>query len=119
MLRSVKKEERDCVKTLVRAMERNSPDYLIEIDHDFAGLRHKSKYDFYVSYAGYIVFVEAKMESEPLSDWQRMFQLRCERARTRHVVLRFSASGKTFTCTGINGVHSVATFKAEKFFSRR
>ena len=112
------KQERDYVKALVRAMERKSPDYVIEIDHDFAGLRHKSKYDFYVSYAGYVVFVEAKIESEPLSDWQQMFRMRCARAGTRYVVLRFSASGKTFICTSINGVHRVADFRAEKFFAK-
>ena len=62
------------------------------------------------------VFVEAKMGTGLLSDWQKLTQAEITRAGSRYVVLRFSDTGKTFVCSNMNGVHSVAGFRAEKFF---
>lgn len=112
------KDERTFVNDFVKALRKNSPDVYIHVDRDIAGLRPNSPWDFLVSRGGYVVFIEAKVGAGLLSDVQKWAQTECNRARTTYVVLRFSDSGKTFVCSNLKGVHSVATFKAEKFFGR-
>jgi len=113
------KLERDCVNALIRAIRKNSPDVYVFVDRDSGATRHTlSGWDFLVSRGGYTVFVEAKMGTGLLSDWQKLTQAEITRAGSRYVVLRFSDTGKTFVCSNMNGVHSVAGFRAEKFFAK-
>lgn len=112
-------KERDCVNALIKAMRKNSPDAYIYVDRDSGAMRHTSSgWDFLVSRAGYVVFVEAKVSTGLLSDWQKLTQVDVTRAGSRYIVLRFSDDGKSFVCSNMTGLHKVATFKAEKFFTR-
>lgn len=113
------KAERECVNALVNALRRNSPDAYIFVDRDSGATRHTlSGWDFLVSRAGYVVFVEAKIGAGVLSDWQKLTQADVTRAGSRYIVLRFSDDGKSFICSNLTGLHKVATFKAEKFFAK-
>jgi len=113
------KAERDAVNALIRAIRKNSPDAYVYVDRDSGATRHTlSGWDFLVSRAGYVVFVEAKIGTGVLTDWQKLTQADVTRAGTRFIVLRFSDDGKKFSCSNLPGLHSVATFKAEKFFAK-
>lgn len=113
------KQERDCVNALIKALRKNSPDAYIFVDRDSGATRHTlSGWDFLISRGGYTVFIEAKIGSGVLTEWQKLTQADVTRAGSRYVVLRFSDDGKSFICSNLTGLHKVATMKAEKFFTR-
>lgn len=112
-------DERASVNALITALRKNSPDAYIFVDRDSGAVRHSaSGWDFLISRGGYTVFIEAKMGTGLLSDWQKFTQAEIKRAGSRYIVLRFSDNGKTFICSNLKGIHKVATMKAEKFFAR-
>lgn len=96
------KDERAHVNTLIKAMQKNSPEpFYVFIDRDAGAQRHTSSgWDFLLAYKGRVVFVEAKEENGKLSDWQEFTQKLIVTVETRYAVLRFWKDGAFYSIDG-------------------
>jgi len=88
--------ERAAVNNLLLHLRRKYKDALyIFVDRDAGALRHTSSgWDFLLAKGGKVVFVEAKVGSRKLTDYQEYTRQQILSAQSRHVVLRFSEDGR-------------------------
>lgn len=94
--------ERALVNKLIKALQANSHRVYIHVDRDSGSQRHTSSgWDFLFASDGRVVFVEAKTEKGKLSEWQDFTRAQITAARSKFVVVHFSADGEFFTIDGI------------------
>ena len=105
--------ERALVNKLIKALQANSHRVYVHVDRDSGSQRHTSSgWDFLLAADGRVVFCEAKKENGNLSDWQKFTAAQIIAARSRFVVVRFSADGKFFCVAGGKDIEiSDACFK--------
>jgi len=108
--------ERAAVNNLLLHLRRKYKDALyIFVDRDAGALRHTSSgWDFLLAKDGKVVFVEAKVGSGKLTDYQDYTRQQILSARCRHVVLRFSDDGYSVLVNGTS-VKSVESVRFEDF----
>lgn len=105
------KDERAAVNALVKAIQENSPGAYVHIDRDASAARHTSSgWDFQLAFKGRVVYCEAKIEKEKLSDWQEYIRAAVRASDTPYLVVRFWEGGVWFA---IDGGAPISTEKAD------
>jgi len=95
-----KVSERACVNQLVKALQKNTLRAYIHVDRDSGSARHTSSgWDFLVAWDRRVVFCEAKMGNEKLTDWQELTRALINSTGGIYKVIRFWDNGETFTVT--------------------
>lgn len=89
--------ERAAVNNLIEIIKKKKKksDVYIFVDRDSGQLRHTSSgWDFLMARGPYCVFVEAKVGSGKLTEYQEFTRAEVKAAGGRYIVIRFSEDGK-------------------------
>ena len=100
---SKNKDERAHVNALIKVLREaeNAPLAYFFIDRDAGNVRHTSSgWDFHISYAGRVVYCEAKEEKGKLTSWQEVTRAMIHSAGNLYRVVRFWKNGEFFNVDG-------------------
>lgn len=93
-----KLKERDLVNSLIINLRYNERSKVyVYVDRDCGARRHtRSGWDFLAAKNSRVVFCEAKLQNNDLTDWQRVIEIENKIANNKYAVLRFLENRKVY-----------------------